>query len=75
LLILVAKSQYEFADNILAQTSGDAYQITDKPGPKRGQALPRPYAQRQPSQPKRQAGLPLGTARPKQAKLGKTWGA
>jgi hypothetical protein len=44
LLILVAKSQYEFADNILAQTSGDKYQITDGPGPKRGQALPRSYA-------------------------------
>lgn len=66
LLILVAKSQYAFADNILAQTGCDDYQITDGPGPKRGQALPRPYSQRQPSQRSSQPAT-------KPAKLGKTY--
>ncbi len=68
--ILVAASQWEFADNILFQTESDDYLIVSNPGAKRGQSLPRPYVQRQPSQ---QAQRPSQSARRPVAKLGQRY--
>lgn len=61
--ILVSKSQWEYADNILYQTGCDAYLIATKASPKRGQTLPRPYGAR----------VRTASLAPKQARLGKTY--
>lgn len=60
-ILLVSKSQWELADNILFQTGCDAYLIASNPGSKRGQHLPRPFEQR------------TKTPRQHRSKLGKTY--
>ena len=62
LAILVSKSQWEYADNVLYQTGCAAYLVATKAGSKRGQALPRPYTQRRKRIPEAQ-----------KTKLGKTY--
>jgi len=63
LAILVSKSQWEYADNILYQTGCDAYLIATKASPKRGQALPRPYT----------STVRTAKSVPRRASLGKTY--
>jgi hypothetical protein len=70
-LFLVSGNQFDYADNILDQHSGQTFVVYSNAGCKRGQALRAPYTQRQPSQTKRQAH----PARPKQARLGKVYKA
>lgn len=67
LAILVSKSQWEYADNILYQTGCDAYLIATKASPKRGQTLPRPYGVRN------SARVQTAKMSPKRARLGKTY--
>jgi hypothetical protein len=66
LYFMVSKASFDYADNILYQHSGDTFVVLTNPGSKRGQGIRKPYAQRQPSQPKRQAQA-------SKAKLGKTY--
>lgn len=66
LLFLVSKSAFDYADNILSQYAGSTFDVMTNPGCKRGQALRRPYAQRQ---------RPVQPAKRPIAKLGKIYRA
>jgi hypothetical protein len=65
-LFLVSSAQFDYADAILAQFEGEAFEIHSTAGNKRGQNFGAPFAARQPTKTVKRPA-------PKQAKLGRTY--